>query len=168
MYQRDAELFDGVRQQEVDHIAWETSFRDDLDGVPAVVQDFILGPWCKVLAYVRHSPLLQANGNALRFEAVVGDLLWSVKPDLTLRAPQKLFAVVPRMLDTLRDGLRHIGYPQQLQDRFFRHLMELHRPVLKLREVKQRHDVGGPHRSLSAGSTEFDLTHPWVRRDEEF
>jgi hypothetical protein len=138
----DPEMPHAVRQHEVDHIAWEISFRSDLDGVPAVVQDFLFGPWCKVLAHVRHRPALEASGESLRFERAVDDLLWSVKPELTLRAPQRLFEVVPRMLETLREGLRHIGYSPQLQQEFLRELMELHRPVLKLRAAKQQRDFG--------------------------
>ena len=69
----DPEMPHAVRQHEVDHIAWEISFRSDLDGVPAVVQDFLFGPWCKVLAHVRHRPALEASGESLRFERAVDD-----------------------------------------------------------------------------------------------
>jgi hypothetical protein len=65
------------RQSEADRIAWELSQRTDLEGAPAVVQDFLFGPWSLVIAHAR----LKATGGEMDpggYIRVIADLLWSV------------------------------------------------------------------------------------------
>lgn len=124
-------------QLEADCVAWELSFRTDLEGVPAPVQDFIFGPWARVLAQVRladgpDSPRWQ------RYAQRVEDLVWSTQQDLTLRSPQRLIATVPVLLADLREGLALIEQPAGAQEQFFRRLMRLHTPVLRLRAARSR------------------------------
>ena len=132
--------FAELRQLEADRIAWELSSRTDLAEVPAVVQDFLFGPWSLVLAHARLSDThnqIDPGG----YRSLISDLLWSVKPEVTLKQPAQLFERVPRLITTLRAGLATLGQDPEESEPFFQSLMELHRPVLKLRRAKSRHDA---------------------------
>ena len=128
------------RQAEADRIAWELGTRSDLEAVPAVVRDFLFGPWAMVLANAR----LVNGGKQIDpqgYLAVVSDLLWSVKPEVTLRQPAQLFERLPPLLGKLRAGLASLGHEPDAHEAFFQDLMTLHRPVLKLRRAKSRRDA---------------------------
>jgi hypothetical protein len=128
------------RQAEADRIAWELGTRTDLEGVPAVVRDFLFGPWAMVLANARLTdPARQIDPHG--YLAVVSDLLWSVKPEVTLREPAQLFERLPPLLGKLRAGLASLGHEPEQDEAFFQDLMQLHRPVLKLRRAKSRRDA---------------------------
>lgn len=128
------------RQAEADRIAWELSSRTDLEAVPSVVRDFLFGPWALVLAQARLTdPARQIDPQG--YLSVISDLLWSVKPEVTLRQPAQLFERVPPLLAKLRAGLASIGRPPDASEHFFDELMQLHRPVLKLRRAKSRRDA---------------------------
>lgn len=126
-------------QAEVDAIAWELSLREDLDAVPEVVQEFLFRTWTRVLAHVRINAA-RSEPEPHPYETAVGDLLWSVKPDVTLRQPTQLLRRVPPLLATLREGLSLLG-EEAAHDPFFAALMKLHGPVLKLRRAKSRRDA---------------------------
>src|SRR6185369_4502828 len=136
----DAVRFAELRQAEADRIAWELSSRPDLDAVPAVVQDFLFGPWALVIAHAHLTdPDQQIDPHGYR--SVISDLLWSVKRDVTLRQPAQLFERVPRLVATLRAGLASLGQQPEENEAFFQALMKLHHPVLKLRRAKSRRDA---------------------------
>jgi len=128
------------RQAEADRIAWELGARSDLEAVPGVVRDFLFGPWAMVLAHAR----LMDGGKQIDpqgYLAVISDLLWSVKPEVTLRQPAQLFERLPPLLGKLRAGLASLGHEPDAHEAFFQDLMVLHRPVLKLRRAKSRRDA---------------------------
>jgi len=136
----EAMRFAERRQTEADQIAWELSSRPDLQGVPAVVQDFLFGPWSLVLAHARLTDTrnqIDPHG----YRTLISDLLWSVKPEVTLRQPVQLMERVPRLVGSLRAGLASIGQQRDESEPFFQALMKLHRPVLKLRRAKLRRDA---------------------------
>ena len=128
------------RQAEADQIAWELGSRPDFAGVPAVVQDFVFGPWALVLAHAR---LVDggAQDDPRGYREVIADLLWSVKPEVTLRQPAQLFERVPGLLGKLKEGLALLGRSEEDSEPFFQDLMKLHRPALKLRRAKSRRDA---------------------------
>lgn len=128
------------RQAEADQIAWELSSRPDLESVPSVVQDFLFGPWALVLAHARLTDT-RRQIDPHDYLSAISDLLWSVKPEVTLRQPAQLFERVPRLVATLRAGLASLGQPPEENEAFFQTLMKLHRPVLKLRRAKSRRDA---------------------------
>lgn len=133
----DAMHFAEARDAEAAQIAWSLSQRSDLEGVPAVVQDFLFGPWSLVIAHARLTdPKRQVDPGG--WNSVVSDLLWSVKSEQTLRDPARLFKTVPGMLVRLRDGMKLVGQEPSEHDTFFQALEMLHRPVLKLR-ARTRH-----------------------------
>lgn len=136
----EALLFAERRQAEADHIAWELGSRTDLQDVPQVVQDFLFSRWTLVMAHAR---LTDRKGgiDPQGYIAVIADLLWSVKPEVTLKQPAQLFERVPRLLTTLRAGLASIGQEPDQNETFFQALEKLHRPVLKLRRAKSRRDA---------------------------
>lgn len=163
-----------IRRAEADEIAWELSSRQDLDDVPEAVQDFLFGPWTRVLAHVRS---LRPPGDATpnRYEQAIDDLLWSVKPD-ALRHPAEVLQRVPPLVASLRQGLALLGEEADAHERFFEELMKLHRPVLHVRRARSRRagestwsGVSGPV-PLSAhaegeddDATGFEPTRLWQR-----
>ncbi|MGZ5193985.1 MAG: DUF1631 family protein [Ramlibacter sp.] len=136
----EAMRFAERRQAEADQIAWELSSRPDLQGVPAVVQDFLFGPWSLVLAHA-HLTDTRDQIDPHGYRTLISDLLWSVKPEVTLRQPVQLMERVPRLVGSLRAGLASIGQQRDESEPFFQALMKLHRPVLKLRRAKLRRDA---------------------------
>ena len=133
----DALHFAEAREAEAAQIAWSLSKRSDLDGVPAVVQDFLYGPWALVMAHARLTdPQKQVDPGG--WNTVISELLWSVKTEQTLRDPARLFNTVPGMLERLRGGMKLIGQEPADHETFFNALEKLHRPVLKLR-ARTRH-----------------------------
>jgi len=141
------------RQREADQIAWDLSQRSDLDGAPALVQDFLFGPWSLVLAQAR----LGSPGDEMDpggFVGVITDLLWSVKREATLRDPARAFEVIPRVVPKLRAGLELLGHPESETNSFFQALERLHRPVLKLRAKHRRQSLVG---QLAASPLDEDL-----------
>ena len=129
------------RQALADKIAWEFSLRSDLDGVPAVVADFLYQDWSLVIAHAQltaERPQLDPGG----YLAVVSDLLWSVKRDVALRQPARLFEVLPGVIATLRRGLAMLGKEPADTQTFFDTLKRYHDPVLRLRRVRSARDAG--------------------------
>jgi hypothetical protein len=136
----EAVRFAELRHAEAEQIADDLSRRPDLTGVPEVVQDFLFGPWSLVLAHAR----LAGDGRQADpggYQTVISDLLWSVKPEVTMRLPAQLFKRVPPLLAKLREGLASLGQDPAEHEAFFQALLKLHHPVLKLRRAKSRHDA---------------------------
>jgi hypothetical protein len=129
--------FAEARDAEAAQIAWTLSQRADLDGVPAVVQDFLYGPWSLVMAHAR----LTDPGRGVDpggWNALISDLLWSVKRDHILRDPGRLITTIPGMLERLRTGIGTLGQDASDHESFFTALEKLHRPVLVLRARQRR------------------------------
>ncbi|TFZ01747.1 DUF1631 family protein [Ramlibacter humi] len=128
----EAVKFAERRQADAEQIAWDLSHRTDLEGSPALVQDFLFSTWSLVLAHARMSNAAGAVDPG-GFLAVVSHLLWSSKRELLLRDPAHAFEVIPRVLVKVREGLTLIGHPEHESASFFSALEKLHRPVMKLR-----------------------------------
>lgn len=139
----EAMYFAEARDAEAGQIAWTLSQRSDLEGVPAVVQDFLYGPWALVMAHARLTDT-QRQIDPGGWNAVITDLLWSVKRELTLREPARLIATIPGLLEKLRSGLALLGQEPSEHETFFRALEKLHRPVLKLRALHRQHSAPMP------------------------
>ena len=128
------------RQTEADQIAFNLSERSDLDDVPALVLDFLFGPWALTMAHARltdtrHQVDPQGLGLA------VPDLIWSAKRQMTMRQPAKLIEMIPGLLARLHAGLELLGKDPRESEPFFKGLMRLHQPVLKLRRLKSQRDA---------------------------
>jgi Protein of unknown function (DUF1631) len=127
------------RQAQADQIAYDLSLRSDLEQAPAVVLDFLFGPWSLVMANARMKAPNQPDPGG--YGAVISDLLWSVKLNYTLNEPAKLIAMIPGVLGKLRSGLASIGHTQKETEPFFDALMKLHQPVLELRRLRSQRDA---------------------------
>lgn len=128
------------RQSQADQIALDMSMRADLDQVPGVVLDFLFGPWALVLAHARLTDT-QRQIDPHGYGSLVSDLLWSVKPQVTLKRPAQLIEMIPGMLAKLHAGLASLGQDPRETEAFFSTMEKLHRPVLKLRRVRSRRDA---------------------------
>ncbi len=108
-----------------DKIAASIESHPDTAQVPAVVVDFLCGPWAQVVAQAR---IKQGAGSELseKFEALTPALLWSAHPELARANPAKLTRLVPRLLATLREGLETIQYPGTRASAFFESMMAIH------------------------------------------
>lgn len=170
----DAMYFAEAREAEAGRIAWTLSQRSDLEDVPAVVQDFLYGPWSLVMAHARLAGK-QREIDPGGWTAVVPDLLWSVKRDQTLRNPARLIATIPVLLERLRAGLALVGQEPREHATFFNALEKLHRPVLKLR-ARQRQsgdsmpaalEVDAALLSTARQQPRRDAAEPWMAQEEQ-
>jgi len=102
----------------------------DADRVPAVVLDFLCGPWAQVLAQAR---IKQGVGSAIadKYEALISALLWSAQAELARAHAAKLTRVLPTLLQTLREGLQTIHYPAARTSDFLDALMAIHQQVFR-------------------------------------
>jgi hypothetical protein len=129
--------FAEARQTLADQVAWEISLRPDVFNAPAAVLDFLYGSWSLVIAeaQLRHP---EGGNDPLGYRAVISDLLWSVRHEVTLRQPRKLFDMLPGLLQRLRAGLNLLDQPAEETRSFFDALMRYHEPVLALRRASAR------------------------------
>lgn len=113
-----------------ERIAQGIEAHPDSAKVPPVVIDFLCGPWAQVVAQAR---IKQGAGSAAaeKFEALIPALLWSAHPVLARSSPSKLTRLVPRLLNTLREGLDTIHYPGTRTSVFLEALMSIHQQVFR-------------------------------------
>jgi hypothetical protein len=128
------------RQTQADQIAFDLSQRSDLEKVPGLVLDFLVGPWALAMSHAKLTDM-RNQVDPQGFGSVVPDLLWSVKRDVTLKQPAKLIEMIPGLLGKLHEGLALLGQDPRESAPFFEGLMNLHRPVLKLRRRKSQRDA---------------------------
>ena len=122
------------RQEMADEIARELSMRSDILDAPVIVADFLYRDWSLVIAHAR---LTDKRGqmDPGGYLAAVTDLLWSVNAEAVLKAPARLFEIVPQLLKTLRGGLKMLGKEPEDTEEFFAALMRYHAPALRLRRM---------------------------------
>ena len=128
----------------------------DLQHVPQSVVDFLLGPWAQVMACAQlndHSGLDDPGD----YKALVNTLLWSAQPELTRKNIPKLTKLVPRLLSSLREGLRLIDYPATKTSAFFDGLMKLHQQAFR----PAPSPLTPPARAGLVASLQVDQDH-WV------
>lgn len=148
----EAVRFAELRLAEAALVARELGQRAEMVGAPEVVQSFLLRSWSLVMAQARLSdaPGTPSDSELLQ---VATDLLWSVRREDTLRQPARLFEMIPGLLQRLRDGLALLGADPRESAAFFRAIEALHRPVLKLCELKRHEGL------MQAAGTAPDRVH---------
>lgn len=100
--------------------------------VPDVVVEFACGPWAQVMAQAQLEGKVSApKSGQLDHVALLEDLFWSVRPDLTRQQPGQLVRMIPELLRGLRQGLNQIQYPQTQVQQFFDQLLVLHQGVME-------------------------------------
>ena len=120
-------------------VATEMRARKDFAYAPAFLQHFLAGPWSQVIAWARLArsgddhPSADGRLSAdVRYIGLIGNLVWSSRPELAARSRSRLVSSIPVMLRTLREGLQTIEYPQEKSCDFFNQLMSVHDAALKI------------------------------------
>ena len=112
-------------------ISKEIGAHPDAAKVPAVVVDFLCGPWSQVVAQARITGPAAAPGANDKYQTLISALLWSTHPDINRKDTPKLTRLVPPLLSTLREGLETIRYPSTKTSAFFEALMGLHQRAFR-------------------------------------
>jgi hypothetical protein len=147
---QQAERRNELARQIAEHIRQQA----DTVLVPDVVVDFACGPWAQVMAKARIDGLVAGPGGADHV-ALLEDLFWSVRPDLTRQQPGQLVKLIPQLVQGLRRGLTLIDYPAEQTEHFFAQLFALHQGGI---------EGMSSARSLRAASTPD--RGPWLAPEE--
>jgi hypothetical protein len=134
--QRDAqEAIDALRlSEQIDDMQQQVSARLVEQMVPirtsAPIRRFVTGPWARVIAqamlkYGDKSP------HAVAFMKAVDELLWSLQLPDHPQSRQRLIALLPGLLQRLREGMALIDMPQGEQQQVLDELMVVHTEALR-------------------------------------
>ena len=148
-------------------IAKEIAAHRDAAKVPAVVVDFLCGPWAQVVAQARINATAAAPGPADKYQALIAALLWSTHPDINRKDTPKLTRLVPPLLSTLREGLETIRYPSTKTSAFFEALMGLHQRAFRA-EQKPLAAEAAPQleEPVTPRTHAVEEDNPWVAPEE--
>lgn len=155
-----------------ERIADAFEVRADFAGAPGPVRRFVTGPWAQVIAHARLSTETGqtpdgADAPALRFLAVLPDLLWSSQLAQASRNRQRLVKIIPHLLRTLREGLDTIEYPRAQSELFFQALMGLHEAACKTQHLGQGgHQAGADLDDERPSEHRAREPEPWIRETE--
>jgi hypothetical protein len=95
------------------------------------IRDFLKNAWAQVVAQAQLS-CEDGSTDPYGYRALVDDLIWSVQKTSAQRGrARRLVQMIPGLLQRLREGLGRIGYPPELTQRFFDHLITLHRAAVQ-------------------------------------
>ena len=111
-------------------IARDIDSHPDAAQVPAVVVDFLCGPWAQVVAQARIADGAGSK-SAAKYQSLISAMLWSAHPDLASSNVSKLTKLVPLLISTLREGLETIRYPATRTSAFLEALMGLHQKAFR-------------------------------------
>lgn len=136
--------------------------------VAEFIGDFLKGAWAQVVA---EAQLSCADGSAdpYGYRALVEDLIWSVQKTSAQRGrARRLVQMIPGLLQRMREGLQRIGYPPELTQRFFDHLITLHRDAVQEGRDARSHEAADaawaePSQFPDSGSDEVQL---WLDQNE--
>ncbi|MBE7370113.1 DUF1631 family protein [Ramlibacter pallidus] len=95
------------------------------------VHDFLRNAWAQVVAEAQLS-CEDGSSDPHGYRALVDDLVWSVQKTSAQRGrARRLVQMIPGLLQRMRAGLQGIGYPPELTQRFFDHLITLHKAAVQ-------------------------------------
>ena len=95
------------------------------------VRDFLKNAWAQVVAEAQLS-CEDGSSDPFGYRALVDDLVWSVQKSSAQRGrARRLVQMIPGLLQRIREGLQRIGYPPEMTQRFFDHLITLHRDAVQ-------------------------------------
>lgn len=96
------------------------------------VRDFLRNAWAQVVADAQLS-CEDGSSDPHGYRALVEDLIWSVQKTSGQRGrARRLVQMIPGLLQRMREGLRRISYPPELTQRFFDHLITLHKAAVQV------------------------------------
>ncbi len=124
-------------------------FVQGLEGLDVAdfIRDFLKNAWAQVVAEAQLS-CDDGSSDPYGYRALVEDLVWSVQKSTAQRGrARRLVQMIPGLLQRLREGLQRIGYPPELTQRFFDHLITLHRAA-----VQEGRDAGAEAAAEAAWS----------------
>ena len=104
-----------------------------LEGVEVAdfIGDFLKNAWAQVVAEAQLS-CEDGSSDPNGYRQLVEDLVWSVQKTSAQRGrARRLVQMIPGLLQRLSEGLAGIGYPTELTQRFFDHLITLHRAAVQ-------------------------------------
>ena len=104
-----------------------------LDGLDVAdfVRDFLRNAWAQVVAEAQLS-CEDGSSDPHGYRALVDDLIWSVQKTTSQRGrARRLVQMIPSLLQRMREGLQGIGYPPEMTQRFFDHLITLHKAAVQ-------------------------------------
>lgn len=135
----------------------------DSKQVPAVVIDFLCGPWAQVVAQAR---IKGGSGSvaADKYQALIAALLWSAHPELARQSVSKLTRLVPKLLSTLREGLDTIQYPVTKTSAFLEALMAIHQ--VAFRATPDAPAAANPLPARAEGVRVVEDGNPWIAPQE--
>jgi hypothetical protein len=116
-------------------LSFELLRRPDAANAPIFIKQFLAEPWAQVLASAKLHPT--EPNDAIRYEEVVADLLWSTAPDLPSHDRKRLIRLIPQMLVTLKTGLKTIDFRGAQIDHFLVDLMKAHEQALHAKPVRR-------------------------------
>lgn len=151
-------------------VASEIEARNDFAKAPGVVRRFLTGPWSQVVAQARLEASatgldLPGDAPAMRYMAILPDLLWSSQLALASRNRPRLIKLIPQLLRTLREGLDSIDYPRAQAENFFQALMGLHEAAYK---TQHRETPAEPEPSKFEAEEEDAWLRPAEAKDTGF
>ena len=103
-----------------------------LAGLPVdpFLHDFFVNVWVHVLEISGQTDADAAHS----FKLLVPDLLWSIAPKVSEQDRLDLFAMLPGMLDTLREGLAMTDQAEERQQSLLNWLVDAHTKALRSRK----------------------------------
>jgi hypothetical protein len=157
-------------------VSQEIRARKDFEKAPAFVKDFVLGPWSQVIAQARLEPAPQSLPPGrlsadLRYRGVLTDLLWSSRPELSVRNRGRLVRLIPGLLRTLREGLQTIDLGTDQSSPFFSALMALHEEALKVNATQSGQPAAPevllpPSLPMESAVVRAEPARAWLRPSE--
>ncbi|MEO8014316.1 MAG: DUF1631 family protein [Polaromonas sp.] len=130
-------------------IAAEIRARPDFTNANRIITAFLTGPWSQVMAQERLAVLGKTSGRGpTAFSLTLDDVLWSLNVEQATRHRRRLLALIPELLESLRQGLLSIDFPVEQSAPFFDELMQVHRTALKAvsglpaQPAKDSHSLG--------------------------
>ncbi|HEX6708231.1 MAG TPA: DUF1631 family protein [Albitalea sp.] len=94
------------------------------------VRRFVTGTWARVLAHTMHAHGEKAEPT-LAYLRATDDLLWSLRLPDHPQSRKRLLAMLPGLLQQLRDGMTLIGLPSGEQQPILDELMSVHTEALR-------------------------------------
>jgi hypothetical protein len=123
------------------------------------VRDFLRNAWAQVVADAQLS-CEDGSSDPFGYRALVDDLVWSVQKSSAQRGrARRLVQMIPGLLQRMREGLARIGYPPELTQRFFDHLITLHKAAVQEgREAREPRDPAVQKAAEAAWEEESKFT----------
>lgn len=91
------------------------------------LREFLESTWVKAIGQAEEKDAKRAR----RYRLLVPDLLWSIIPKIKEEDRTQLFALLPIILNTLREGLNSIEWDPQLQQKLLDWLVDTHTHALR-------------------------------------